>query len=175
MGVRMLIRAMLLVCVEILSAASASAAEAVDAGIPITVFYDAHIFTAEYDRPYAEALAIRGDKIIAVGALPSVLQVAGATAKKIDLGGKFLMPGIIDAHAHPIAGGLTLIQARYPDPHDSVPDLVRFVTEQIDKKASRLGSVTVIYDLDLGFWSHAADIDAALSTGSFAGQPKIGR
>ncbi len=173
-GRRMLIRAMLLalrrhshlcgVC---------SAAEAVDAGIPTTVFYDAHIFTAEYDRPYAEALAIRGDKIIAVGALPSVLQAAGATAKKIDLGGKFLMPGMIDAHAHPIAGGMTLIQARYPDPHDSVPDLVRFVTEQIDKKASRLGNVTVIYDLDLGFWSHAADIDAALSTGSFAKQPIV--
>lgn len=172
---RMLIRTMLLVCcVDILFfAASTAAGEAVDSGIPTTVFYDAHIFTAEYGHPYAEGLAIRGGKIIAVGALPSVLQAAGATAKKIDLEGKFLMPGMIDAHAHPIFGGMTLIHARYPDPHDSVPDLVRFVADQIGKKASRLGDVTVIYDLDLGFWSHASDIDAALSTGSFAMQPIV--
>jgi predicted amidohydrolase YtcJ len=32
------------------------------------VFYNAQVFTAEYDHPYAEAVAIRGDRIIAVGA-----------------------------------------------------------------------------------------------------------
>jgi predicted amidohydrolase YtcJ len=132
--------------------------------------YDAHIFTADERHPYAEAIAIRGDKIIAVGALPTVERAAGATAAQVDLHGKFLMPGMIDAHAHPIAGGLTLIQAQYPDTQDSIPDLVRFVGQELNKKTSLLGNVLVINDLDIGFWSHAADIDQALSSGVFAKQ-----
>src|ERR1700748_3533494 len=87
---------------------------AADSSAP-TLLYNAHVFTGEYDHPYADAVAISGDRIVAVGALPAVEQAAGPTARKIDLQGKFLMPGMIDAHAHPIAGGVTLIQANFPD------------------------------------------------------------
>ena len=168
----MLIRGLLAAgCVAIHAPGALAAAPGT--GAPATVFYNAHVFTAEYEHPYAEALALSADKIIAVGALRAVEQVAGPTARKVDLHGKFLMPGMIDAHAHPIAGGFTLIQARYPDTNDSVPDLVRFVAEQMDKNTSRLGNVLVIFDLDLGFWTHAADIDAALSAGNFAKQPIV--
>ena len=160
-------------CVAVHAPGALAVAAAPGTSTSATVFYNAHVFTAEYDYPYAEALAVSGDKIIAVGALRTVEQVAGISARKVDLHGKFLMPGMIDAHAHPIAGGFTLIQARYPDRNDSVPDLVRFVAEQIGKNASRLGNVLVIFDLDIGFWTHAADIDAALSTGSFAKQPIV--
>ncbi len=144
-----------------------------DGKMPVTVFYNAHVFTAEYGHPYAEAIAIRGNRIIAVGALASVERIAGPPARKIDLQGKFLMPGMIDAHAHPIAGGVTLVRARYSDTGDSIPGLVQFVTEQMDQKASRIGDVLVIYDLDIGFWSHAADIDAILSNGKFSQQPIV--
>ena len=111
----MFIRGLLAAGCVAIHAPGALAAAAPGTSAPATVFYDAHVFTAEYEHPYAEALAISGDKIIAVGALRTVEQVAGPTARKVDLHGKFLMPGMIDAHAHPIAGGLTLIQARYPD------------------------------------------------------------
>ncbi|GAC1302529.1 MAG: amidohydrolase [Steroidobacteraceae bacterium] len=137
---------------------------------PVTLFFDAHIFTAEYSHPYADALAIRGDAIVAVGSLAEVERAAGAGARRVDLKGKFLMPGMIDAHAHPIEGGLTLTRASYPDAGDSVPALVQFIGEQLDKKASLVGDVLVVYDLDLGFWTHAAEIDAALSVGRFAKQ-----
>jgi len=43
------------------------------------------------------------------------MAAAGPAARKVDLQGKFLMPGMIDAHAHPIAGGVTLIQANFPE------------------------------------------------------------
>jgi predicted amidohydrolase YtcJ len=132
------------------------------------ILYDAQVFTAEYDHPYAEAVAIRGDRILAVGSLETVEQAAGPAARRIDLGGKFLMPGMIDAHAHPIAGGVTLIQANFPDTADSVPALVQFVAEQMKKNDSRLGDVLVINGIDIGYWSHVAEIDAALSSGEFA-------
>ena len=137
-------------------------------GRSATVFYDAQVFTAEPDHPYADAVAIRGDRIIAVGDLAAVERTAGPGARKVDLKGKFLMPGMIDGHSHPIAGGETLIQANYPDTKDSIPALTQFVAEHVKKKDSRLGDVLVVNGIDIGYWAHAADIDAALSGGAFA-------
>jgi predicted amidohydrolase YtcJ len=143
------------------------------AGGSATVFYDAEVFTAEPDHPYADAVAIRGDRIVAVGALAAVEKAAGAGARKVDLKGRFLMPGMIDGHAHPIAGGVTLIHANYPDTRDSIPDLTQFVAGHVAKKDSRQGDVLVVYGIDLGYWAHAAEIDAALSSGTFADQPIV--
>ena len=138
-----------------------------------TVFYDAQVFTAEPDHPYADAVAVRGDRIVAVGDLAAVEKAAGAGAPKVDLKGKFLMPGMIDGHAHPIAGGVTLIQANYPDTQDSIPALTQFVAEHVKKKDSRLGDVLVVNGIDIGYWAHAAEIDAALSKGTFADVPIV--
>jgi predicted amidohydrolase YtcJ len=138
-----------------------------------TVLYHAHVFTAEYAEPYAEAVAIRGERIVAVGRLADVERAAGPSARKIDLQGKFLMPGMIDGHAHPIAGGVTLIQANFPDTHDSIPALGQFVAEHVRKKDSRLGDVLVVNGIDIGYWAHAGEIDAALSAASFAQQPIV--
>jgi predicted amidohydrolase YtcJ len=138
-----------------------------------TVFYDAQVFTAEPEHPYADAVAIRGDRIIAVGELAAVERAAGAAARKVDLKGKFLMPGMIDGHAHPIDGGVTLIQANYPDTQDSIPALTQFVAGHVEKKDSRQGDVLVVNGIDIGYWAHAADIDAALSNGAFTAQPIV--
>src|ERR1700722_14888809 len=67
---------------------------------PAIVFYGGHVFTAEYAHPYAEAVAIRGERIIAVGARGSVERIAGPSARKIDMPGNFLVPGMINRHAH---------------------------------------------------------------------------
>jgi predicted amidohydrolase YtcJ len=136
------------------------------------VFYNAQVFTAEYDHPYADAVAIRGDRIIAVGTRGSVERIAGPTARKVDLHGKFLMPGMIDAHVHAIFGGITLIQANFSDTA-SVAALVEFVAEQMKKRESMRGDVLVINEIKNSYWSHAAEIDAALSEGAFAGQPIV--
>ncbi|HEX4151733.1 MAG TPA: amidohydrolase [Steroidobacteraceae bacterium] len=151
---------------------AAFGAAAPDAGTA-TILYDAQVFTAEPLHPYANAVAIRGDRIIAVGDLAAVEKAAGPGARKVDLKGKFLMPGMIDGHAHPIAGGVTLIQANYPDTRDSIPDLKRFVAEHLQKKDSRLGDTLVVNAVDIGYWAHAAEIDAALSSGAFADQPVV--
>src|SRR6202451_1386253 len=150
-----------------------SAAFGAAGGGAATVFYDAQVFTAEPDHPYADAVAIRGDRIIAVGDLAAVEKAAGAAARKVDLKGKFLMPGMIDGHAHPIDGGETLIQANYPDTQDSIPALTQFVAEHVKKKDSRLGDVLVVNGIDIGYWAHAADIDAALSSAALGKQPIV--
>ncbi|SRR5579871_3200897 len=136
------------------------------------IFHNAQVFTAEREHPYAEAVAIRGDRIIAVGTLQSVDRIAGSTARKIDLQGRFLMPGMIDAHVHPIWAGITLIQANFPEA-SSVAALVEFVGEQVTKRESMRGDVLIISDIKNSYWSHAAEIDAALSQGAFAEQPIV--
>jgi len=138
---------------------------------PSTVFFNAHVFTAEYDHPYAEAVAIRGEHIIAVGTRDSVEQAAGPGARHVDLKGQFLMPGMIDAHVHPIMGGITLIQREYVQRFTSVAAMLAVVREEIVKHQSFRGDVLVIGSLDLSNWSHATEIDAALSEGEFAAQP----
>jgi predicted amidohydrolase YtcJ len=155
------------------TAAAPAAGAPTAASARTTLFYDAHVFTAEPAHPYAAAVAIRGDRILAVGALPDVERVAGPGARRVDLEGRFLMPGMIDAHAHPIDGGLTLLEASYPDTKDSVPDLARFVAQQLAGKHSLRGDVLIINDLDLGFWTHTAELNAALSEGPYAHQPIV--
>ena len=157
-----------LICVASVACGMSSAAEQAST----TVFYDAHVFTAEYDHPYAEAVAIRGDRIIAVGALGLVEEIAGPDARKVDLHGQFLMPGMIDAHVHPIMSGITLIQARFSEAA-SAAALVQFVAAEMSKRESMRGDVLTINDIDLSYWAQAAAIDAALSQGAFAKQPIV--
>src|ERR1700690_982930 len=91
------------------------------------IFFNASVFTAEPEHPYAEAVAIRADKIIAVGSRAEVAKSVGATAESIDLHGKWLLPGFIDSHIHTIFGGLNLVAADVGDKVESIADLVAFV------------------------------------------------
>jgi len=58
------------------------------------------VFTADSTRPWAEALAIRGERIVAVGSSAEVERLAGPATRRIDLGGRVVIPGIHDAHNH---------------------------------------------------------------------------
>jgi predicted amidohydrolase YtcJ len=58
------------------------------------------VFTADQAMPWAEALAIRGDRIAAVGTAAAVRTRLGANAHVVDVGGRVVIPGINDAHTH---------------------------------------------------------------------------
>src|SRR5580658_3736035 len=99
------------------------------------VFFHAKVFTGDPQNPYAEAVAIRGDKILAVGNLPEVMKSASAKAERVDLGGKSLFPGFIDSHSHSIDGGLGLIGADAGETVETLDQLAPFVDSA--KKAGR--------------------------------------
>jgi len=65
---------------------------------PDAVLLNARVFTVDPARPWAEALAIRGDRIVAVGTSVEVGALAGATTVRRDLGGRTVLPGFNDAH-----------------------------------------------------------------------------
>lgn len=139
--------------------------------VPTTIYYDARVFTAEYEHPYAEAVAVRGDRILAVGTRAAVESAAGAGARRVGLHGKFLMPGMVDAHVHAIQGGITLVQREYDAQWTSVDAIVAVVREELAKHQSFRGDVLVISSMATEQWSHSAAIDAVLSHGEFAQQP----
>jgi predicted amidohydrolase YtcJ len=72
--------------------------------VPDMVLLNAKVFTSDTARPYVEALAIRGERIAAVGQTKEIAALAGKATKRIDLGGRTVIPGINDAHVHLSAG-----------------------------------------------------------------------
>ena len=59
-----------------------------------------------YDRPHAQALAVRDGKITGIGDTSSIRALAGSSTRIIDLGGRTVIPGLIDSHIHAIRAGL---------------------------------------------------------------------
>jgi predicted amidohydrolase YtcJ len=64
------------------------------------VVTNAMVYTADAAHPRAEALAVRGDRILFVGSNAGAAALAGPGTARIDAGGRPLYPGFIDAHAH---------------------------------------------------------------------------
>jgi hypothetical protein len=66
------------------------------------VFVNGKVYTLDAATPWAEAVAIRDDRIVYVGNNEGAEAFAGDATERIDLGGKVLLPGFIDSHLHPI-------------------------------------------------------------------------
>lgn len=64
------------------------------------IFHSGTILTMESDRPRAQAIAVRGEEIVAIGSNQEVLALQDAQTKVIYLGGRTVMPGFVDAHTH---------------------------------------------------------------------------
>lgn len=64
------------------------------------VLRNGRIFTGDPTRPWVEAVAIRGDRIVAAGSNTDVAEMTLPQTRVIDLGGRMAMPGINDAHDH---------------------------------------------------------------------------
>ena len=72
----------------------------------------ANIWTGNKEQPRAEALAIAGDTILAIGSSSEILKLKGSKTEIIDLQGKFVSPGFIDSHVHLLMGGNSLLSVQ---------------------------------------------------------------
>lgn len=73
---------------------------------PDLILHNANIWTVNANEPRAQAVAISRGRFLAVGSDADVLNLAGPGVRKIDLSGKTVTPGFIDAHSHPAEAGL---------------------------------------------------------------------
>lgn len=92
-------------------------ANAVHAATPEAdvVLTNGAIYTVNPQQPWAEAVAISAGRFIYVGSSAGAQGFVGGSTKVIDLAGRYAMPGLVDAHVHPIMGGLkTLYECNFP-------------------------------------------------------------
>jgi len=73
---------------------------------PDLILHNSHVVTVNPAEPTAEAVAIARGRFFAVGKSADVLNLATPGVRKMDLGGKTVLPGFIDAHSHPAQAGL---------------------------------------------------------------------
>jgi len=66
------------------------------------IFKNAKVYTLNSANPWAEAIGVRGNKIVYVGANSGLDELVSKDTKVIDLKGKMVLPGFIDTHAHPV-------------------------------------------------------------------------
>ncbi|HQY91331.1 amidohydrolase [Caldilinea sp.] len=76
------------------------------------LFTNAAVFTADLANPRAEAVAVRGNRIVFVGRSTAAAEWQGPHTEVIDAGGRSLLPGLIDSHFHLLWGSLKLDKLR---------------------------------------------------------------
>jgi predicted amidohydrolase YtcJ len=85
---------------------SSTGAEAQEQAKADVVLRNGKIYTADKVRSIRQAIAFKGNTIVAVGTDAEVAPLIGAATKVVDLAGKLVLPGLIDTHIHPIIGAL---------------------------------------------------------------------
>jgi predicted amidohydrolase YtcJ len=98
------------------------------------VFINGRVYTVNPEQAWAEAVAVRGGKILGVGSGEQMSAYRGENTQVIDLAGKLLMPGLVDAHVHPAWGGVKdLFQCNFPfsaGPEEIAATIARCVENQ---------------------------------------------
>jgi predicted amidohydrolase YtcJ len=79
------------------------------------VIFDGHIYTVDPRQPKAEAVAVVGERIVAVGSDKEIQQWIGTGTRAIDAHGHTVMPGFIDSHVHFVDGGASLSSVQLKD------------------------------------------------------------
>lgn len=111
-----------------------------------TVFLNGFVWTVDSDQPEAEALAVKGNKILSVGSGSEIKKMIGDTTKVIDLKGAFVLPGFTDCHTHFIDGGFSLSSIQLGDVRSK-----EGFRDRIEAKARELGPNAWILN---GNWDH---------------------
>jgi predicted amidohydrolase YtcJ len=92
-------------CSVLLAALCLAACSKTPPGGVDTVFVNARVYTLNDAQPWAYAVAVDGDRITYVGTTEGAMALAGKDTTVRDLEGRLLLPGFIDTHMHPVAGG----------------------------------------------------------------------
>jgi predicted amidohydrolase YtcJ len=161
------------------------------------VLVGGRVYTVEADRPWAGAVAVRGDRIVKVGTEAEVRELKGPNTREYDVTGSVILPGINDSHTHFLDGSLGLDQVdltgattlpeiqervrRYAAGHPDEPWILgtgwlystfpgRF-PQRRDLDAAEAGRPVFLYSYDgHSAWCNSAALKAA---GITAGTPQL--
>lgn len=123
-----------LVCVAVgaepgIAVAAQSNAIAPGAAPPVSViFQGGKIYTLDDAKPWAQAVAIAGDRFVAVGSDVEIAPLATRDTKVIDLRGRMLMPGFVEGHIHPFMGSFMTsgVDLQVPTAREALAAIARY-------------------------------------------------
>jgi len=134
------------------------------------VLLNGRVYTLDEARPWADGVAIRGDRIQAVGSNSEIRRLVGSATRTVDLDGAFALPGFNDGHVHVESTGALLMGVNLLDVHE--PEAF---TQRIAQAAQRLPHGSWITRGDWGAyeqWSAGSSGTRDSTTGSMtASQP----
>jgi len=93
------------------------------------IYYNGKIVTVDSASEIFQAVAVRGDRFLAVGSNEDVKKFAGPQTRKVDLEGRTVIPGLIEAHAHPERASLSELDGSLPNPR-TVAECLAWIREQ---------------------------------------------
>src|SRR6476660_9527466 len=90
------------------------------------ILYNGRIVTVDSQFSVVDALAVRGDRVVAAGDRNYIMALAAPTARRIDLKGKTVLPGLMDSHVH--ASDAAMYEFDHPVPEmETIADVLRFI------------------------------------------------
>ena len=112
-------------------------------------FVGGGVYTVDPVRPWAEAVAVRGGRIAAVGTDRDVRELRGPGTQVVELGGRMLLPGFQDAHVHASAGGLNRAARVDLSESHSLKDYARIVRAYAERAPGAPWIVGAGWSLDV--------------------------
>lgn len=157
---------------RLLAAAVAFASMEAMAGADMVLF-NGKVFTADKARPMVQAIAVENGKVLAVGSDAEIKALADASTQRVDLGGKALMPGLIDTHSHAIFGGLEMSTANMGDEQVSLDELEKRLRTWRDDGTARHGDTLYVGGMTSAYWAQAEAMGQRFDQGEWADVPIV--
>jgi predicted amidohydrolase YtcJ len=101
------------------------------------IFKNANIWTGNLDKPNANAMAIKGDTILAIGTFKDLQKFIGENTETINIQGNFITPGFIDSHVHLLMGGNSLLNVQLRDANTKEEFIKRIASFSNDLKPNQ--------------------------------------
>lgn len=119
------------------------------------VYLNGNLWTVDSVLPRAQGLAVAGDRILLVGSDEQIRGTIGPNTQKVDLEGRFVLPGFIDNHSHFLSGGFQLQSVDLRHARDE-SEFTRLIKERVERLPGRW--------ITGGNWDHDSWPDGELPT-----------
>src|SRR5882757_8851036 len=100
---------------------------------PDTVLHRGRVYTVDSNDRVVEAVAILKDEIVATGSSAEMLALAGPATRRIDLGGRAVVPGFVDGHPHMDGVGLRFLKPSF-DGVESIDDVLAVIVREVGRR-----------------------------------------
>jgi predicted amidohydrolase YtcJ len=115
------------------------------------IFLGGPILTMDGTAPRAEAIAVKDGRVLAVGTDAEVMEHKGDGTETVNLGGKALLPGFVDAHGHMFLGGMQALSANLLAPPDGEVSDIAKLQQTLRDWAEKNQDIVKSANLILGF------------------------